>query len=50
MGGPEGGEKGVDCKGFPGAKDLRLRLCQVDSVSPVEDLAAYCLYASLTVC
>ena len=27
------------CKGFPGAKDLRQRLCQVDSVSAVEGLA-----------
>lgn len=27
------------CKGFPGAKDLRQRLCQVDSVSSVEALA-----------
>lgn len=31
------------CKGFPGAKDLRQRLCQVDSVMTVEDLAGYCL-------
>jgi len=28
------------CKGFPGAKGLRLRLCQVASVGEVEDLAA----------
>ncbi len=28
------------CKGFPGAKDLRQRLCQVSSVAEVEDLAA----------
>lgn len=27
------------CKGFPGAKDLRQRLCQVDSLSAVEGLA-----------
>jgi len=27
------------CKGFPGAKDLRQRLCQVDSLMAVEDLA-----------
>jgi len=27
------------CKGFPGAKDLRQRLCQVDSVASVEGLA-----------
>ena len=27
------------CKGFPGAKDLRQRLCQVDSVASVEALA-----------
>jgi tRNA-dihydrouridine synthase B len=27
------------CKGFPGAKDLRQRLCQVDSVAAVEALA-----------
>lgn len=29
------------CKGFPGAKDLRQRLCQVDSVASVEALAVY---------
>lgn len=29
------------CKGFPGAKDLRQRLCQVDSVASVEALAAH---------
>jgi tRNA-dihydrouridine synthase B len=29
------------CKGFPGAKDLRQRLCQVDSVASVEALAEY---------
>ena len=28
------------CKGFPGAKPLRSRLCQVSSLSEVEDLAA----------
>jgi tRNA-dihydrouridine synthase B len=28
------------CKGFPGAKGLRQRLCHVASVSEVEDLAA----------
>jgi tRNA-dihydrouridine synthase B len=28
------------CKGFPGAKDLRQKLCQVGSVAEVEDLAA----------
>jgi tRNA-dihydrouridine synthase B len=27
------------CKGFPGAKDLRQKLCQVDSVAAVEGLA-----------
>lgn len=27
------------CKGFPGAKELRQRLCQVESVAAVEDLA-----------
>lgn len=27
------------CKGFPGAKDLRQRLCQVDSIVSVEGLA-----------
>lgn len=27
------------CKGFPGAKDLRQRLCHVSSVAEVEDLA-----------
>lgn len=31
------------CKGFSGAKDLRQRLCQVDSVMAVGDLAAECL-------
>ena len=28
------------CKGFPGAKDLRQKLCHVASVAEVEDLAA----------
>lgn len=28
------------CKGFPGAKPLRQRLCTVDSITAVEDLAA----------
>ena len=28
------------CKGFPGAKDLRQRLCHVSAVAEVEDLAA----------
>jgi len=28
------------CKGFPGAKPLRSRLCQVTSLAEVEDLAA----------
>lgn len=28
------------CKGFPGAKDLRQQLCQVESIAAVEDLAA----------
>ncbi len=27
------------CKGFPGAKELRQKLCQVDSVAAVEGLA-----------
>ncbi len=31
------------CKGFPGAKELRQRLCHVTSVGEVEDLAAYSL-------
>jgi tRNA-dihydrouridine synthase B len=31
------------CKGFPGAKDLRQRLCHVDSIAGVEDLAAVSL-------
>ena len=29
------------CKGFPGAKELRQKLCHVGSVSEVEDLAAF---------
>ncbi len=29
------------CKGFPGAKELRQRLCHVGSVSEIEDLAAF---------
>jgi tRNA-dihydrouridine synthase B len=31
------------CKGFPGARDLRQRLCHVSSIAEVEDLAAYSL-------
>jgi tRNA-dihydrouridine synthase B len=31
------------CKGFPGAKELRQKLCQVTSISQVEDLAAMSL-------
>jgi tRNA-dihydrouridine synthase B len=31
------------CKGFPGAKELRQKLCQVDSVAAVEGLAEICL-------
>ncbi|MDX1680126.1 MAG: tRNA dihydrouridine synthase DusB [Akkermansiaceae bacterium] len=31
------------CKGFPGAKELRQRLCHVVSVAEVEDLAAQCI-------
>lgn len=34
------------CKGFPGAKDLRQRLCHVVSVTEVEDLAAISLQKS----
>ncbi len=33
------------CKGFPGAKELRQRLCQVTSLMEVEDLAAASLGA-----
>ncbi len=29
------------CKGFPGAKDLRQKLCHVSSIGEVEDLAAF---------
>ncbi len=29
------------CKGFPGAKDLRQRICQVSSVVEIEDLAVF---------
>ena len=36
------------CKGFPGAKPLRSRLCQVSSLSEVEDLAAEHLSGKLT--
>ncbi|MFT5906373.1 MAG: tRNA-dihydrouridine synthase B [Cryomorphaceae bacterium] len=36
------------CKGFPGAKPLRSRLCQVSSLSEVEDLAAMHLSGKLT--
>ncbi len=31
------------CRGFPGAKELRQRLCHVVSLAEVEDLAAYSL-------
>lgn len=31
------------CKGFPGAKELRQKLCQVTSLAEVEDLAAFSL-------
>ncbi|MCX8494729.1 MAG: tRNA-dihydrouridine synthase, partial [Akkermansiaceae bacterium] len=31
------------CKGFPGAKELRLRLCQVSSIAEVEEIAAWTL-------
>ncbi len=33
------------CKGFPGAKDLRQRLCHVSSISEVEDLAGHSMAA-----
>ncbi len=36
------------CKGFPGAKPLRSRLCQVTSLSEVQDLAAEHLSGKLT--
>ena len=35
------------CKGFPGAKPLRQRLCQVSSLTEVEDLAAEHLAGAL---
>lgn len=35
------------CKGFPGAKELRQRLCRVESVAEVEDIAAASLGAAL---
>lgn len=35
------------CKGFPGARELRQKLCHVDSVASVEDLAAYSLEQEL---
>ena len=35
------------CKGFPGAKDLRQRLCKVESVAMVEELAELSLTSSL---
>jgi tRNA-dihydrouridine synthase B len=35
------------CKGFPGAKDLRQKLCQVDSVASVEGLAELSLSVRL---
>ncbi len=31
------------CKGFPGAKELRQKICQVSSISEIEDLAAFSL-------
>lgn len=34
------------CKGFPGAKELRQRLCKVESVAEVEDIAAASLEAA----
>lgn len=34
------------CKGFPGAKELRQRLCKVESVTAVEELAAASLEAA----
>ena len=36
------------CKGFPGAKDLRQKICQVDSVASVEGLAGDALAGALT--
>jgi tRNA-dihydrouridine synthase B len=35
------------CKGFPGARELRQRLCHVDSIAAVEDLAAFSLEQEL---
>jgi len=34
------------CKGFPGAKELRQKLCKVESVAHVEDIAAQSLHAA----
>ena len=34
------------CKGFPGAKELRQKLCKVESVAQVEDIAAQSLGAA----
>jgi tRNA-dihydrouridine synthase B len=31
------------CKGFPGARELRQRLCHVGSVAELEELAAFSL-------
>ena len=31
------------CKGFPGAKDLRQKICHVSSINEIEDLAVYSL-------
>jgi tRNA-dihydrouridine synthase B len=31
------------CKGFPGARELRQKLCHVDSIAQIEDLAAWSL-------
>lgn len=36
------------CKGFPGAKELRQRLCQVTSLPEVEDLAAFSIERART--
>lgn len=36
------------CKGFPGAKELRQKLCKVESVAEVEDVAAASLGAAAT--
>ena len=35
------------CKGFPGARELRQRLCHVNSVAAVEDLAAHSLASAM---